>query len=153
MKLRTDATPNEYGEYPVVIMYCTMGKAVRTTIILPQKDLRNIIVDSEKMSIFVRVKNQTPDKYSGYSGLLTNIRTKNGIQGEIQFNTAKMIYAKEKPKDAKFLLGLRHGMLSKGDRNAGRFGTNITKNGDHSILLFLLKRQEERFWRNYQRIL
>ena len=31
MKLRTDATPNEYGEYPVVIMYCTMGKAVRKT--------------------------------------------------------------------------------------------------------------------------
>jgi len=80
--------------------------AVRTTIILPQKDLRNIVVDSEKMSIFVRVKNQTPDNYAGYSGLLTNIRTKNGIQGEIQFNTAKMIYAKEKPKDAKFLLGV-----------------------------------------------
>lgn len=80
--------------------------AVRTTIILSQKDLKNIIVDSEKMSIFVRVKHQTPDKFSGYSGLLTNIRTKNGIQGEIQFNTAKMIYAKEKPKDAKFLLGV-----------------------------------------------
>ena len=31
LKLRTDATPNEYGEYPVVIMYCTMGKAVRKT--------------------------------------------------------------------------------------------------------------------------
>lgn len=80
--------------------------AVRTTIILPQKDLRNIIRESEKMSTFIRVRNQTPDKFSGYSGLLTNIRTKNGIQGEIQFNTAKMIYAKEKPKDAKFLLGV-----------------------------------------------
>ena len=31
LKLRTDARPNEYGEYPVVIMYCTMGKAVRKT--------------------------------------------------------------------------------------------------------------------------
>ena len=26
-----DAKPNEFGEYPVVIMYCTMGKAVRKT--------------------------------------------------------------------------------------------------------------------------
>lgn len=80
--------------------------AVRTTIILPQNDLRNIIRDSEKMSTFVRVRNQTPDNFYGYSGLLTNIRTKNGIRGEIQFNTPKMIYAKEKPKDAKFLLGV-----------------------------------------------
>lgn len=68
--------------------------------------MRNIIRDSEKMSTFIRVKNQTADKFSGYSGILANIRTKNGIQGEIQFNTAKMIYAKEKPKDAKFLLGV-----------------------------------------------
>ena len=30
-KIRTDAKPNEFGEYPVVIMYCTMGKAVRKT--------------------------------------------------------------------------------------------------------------------------
>ena len=29
--LRTDGNPNEYGEYPVVIQYCTMGKAVKKT--------------------------------------------------------------------------------------------------------------------------
>ena len=29
LKLRTDGRPNEFGEYPVAIMYCTMGKAVR----------------------------------------------------------------------------------------------------------------------------
>ena len=29
LKIRTDAKPNEFGEYPVVIQYCTMGKAVR----------------------------------------------------------------------------------------------------------------------------
>ena len=27
--LRTDGNPNEYGEYPVVIQYCTQGKAVK----------------------------------------------------------------------------------------------------------------------------
>ena len=31
LKIRMDAKPNELGEYPVVIMYCTMGKAVRKT--------------------------------------------------------------------------------------------------------------------------
>ena len=31
LKLRTDGKPNEYGEYPVVLMYCTQGKAVRKT--------------------------------------------------------------------------------------------------------------------------
>ena len=29
LKIRTDAKPSEFGEYPVVIQYCTMGKAVR----------------------------------------------------------------------------------------------------------------------------
>ena len=29
MILRTDGNPNEYGEYPVVIQYCTQGKAVK----------------------------------------------------------------------------------------------------------------------------
>ena len=29
--LRKDGKPNEYGEYPVVIQYCTQGKAVRKT--------------------------------------------------------------------------------------------------------------------------
>lgn len=29
LKIRMDAKSNEFGEYPVVIMYCTMGKAVR----------------------------------------------------------------------------------------------------------------------------
>ena len=27
--LRTDVNPNEYGEYPVVIQYCTQGRAVK----------------------------------------------------------------------------------------------------------------------------
>ena len=29
--LRTDGNPNEYGEYPVVMQYCTQGKAVKKT--------------------------------------------------------------------------------------------------------------------------
>ena len=29
--LRKDGRPNEYGEYPVVIQYCTQGKPVKKT--------------------------------------------------------------------------------------------------------------------------
>lgn len=29
--LRTDCKPNEYGEYPVIIQYCTLGKPVKKT--------------------------------------------------------------------------------------------------------------------------
>lgn len=36
----------------------------------------------------------------GYSGNIINIKLSNGQIGEIQVNTAKMIYAKEKPQDA-----------------------------------------------------
>ena len=48
---------------------------------------------------------QTADKYFGYTGTIINIRTSNGIIGEIQVNTPKMIYAKEKPEIAKAILG------------------------------------------------
>jgi len=37
--------------------------------------------------------------------VLANVRTKDGIVGEIQFNTDRMIFAKEKPEDAKKIIG------------------------------------------------
>ena len=36
----------------------------------------------------------------GYSGNIVNVKLSNGQIGEIQVNTPKMIYAKEKPEDA-----------------------------------------------------
>lgn len=41
----------------------------------------------------------------GYSGNIVNIQTSNGLIAEIQVNTDRMIYAKEKPEDAKRILG------------------------------------------------
>lgn len=79
--------------------------AVRTTIILPKNKIEKCIADLEKNTIFVRIRRQTPDKYMGYSGTLTNIQTNQGILGEIQVNTEKMIYAKEKPTDAIRIIG------------------------------------------------
>lgn len=53
-----------------------------------------------------RVKSQSHDSNPlGYSGNLVNIKTANGLTAEIQVNTPKMIYAKEKPENAKLILG------------------------------------------------
>ena len=79
--------------------------AVRATIILPIKNYKNLADNLEKSGIFERVKYQEPGKFSGYSGIITNFKTSNGITAEIQFNTEKMIYAKEKPTDAIRIMG------------------------------------------------
>ena len=59
----------------------------------------------QKSSIFARIKKQTPERHLGYSGILTNINTSQGIMAEVQINTAKMIYAKEKPSIAIRIIG------------------------------------------------
>ncbi|MEG1993375.1 MAG: hypothetical protein RRX93_06810 [Bacteroidales bacterium] len=53
----------------------------------------------------MRLKQQTAEEYMGYSGNIVNVKTKNGIIAEIQVNTDKMIYAKEKPSIAKSIIG------------------------------------------------
>lgn len=81
--------------------------AVRATVILPIKDYQMLADKLEKSGIFERVKYQSPDKFSGYSGIITNFKTKNGIYAEVQFNTDKLIFAKEKPSDAIRIMGER----------------------------------------------
>lgn len=79
--------------------------AVRATVILPKEKYENILYNLENLRIFGRIKVQNPEQFSGYSGILTNVKTKNGIFAEIQFNTEKMIYAKERPQDAIRIIG------------------------------------------------
>ena len=79
--------------------------SIRATIIVPKEKMKNILQYIEKSSIFARVKNQTPKQFLGYSGILTNIRTQQNIFAEIQFNTEKMIYAKETPPNAIRIMG------------------------------------------------
>ena len=79
--------------------------AVRATIVLPIKDYQKFEDNLKKSGIFDKVKYQKPSEYSGYSGIITNFKTSNGITAEIQFNTDKMIYAKEKPADAIRIMG------------------------------------------------
>lgn len=79
--------------------------SVRTTIILPEKNIEKCLEYIIKNNNFIRVKIQTPDKFMGYSGTIANVKTNIGVIGEIQVNTAKIIYAKELPEVAKKIIG------------------------------------------------
>lgn len=52
----------------------------------------------------IKIVDATKDP-CGYSGINVSVPTKNGMPGEIQINSPEMIYAKEKPDDAKRVLG------------------------------------------------
>ena len=85
--------------------------AVRNTIITDDPiAMQNIIKDLSNDPRVAggngRIKTQTHESNPlGYSGNLVNIKTANGLTAEIQVNTPKMIYAKEKPENAKMILG------------------------------------------------
>ena len=79
--------------------------AVRTTIIVPKSRIEDVLEELHKTEGFLRLKRQKPESFMGYSGNIVNIRTTNGHTAEIQVNTERMIYAKERPEDAKRILG------------------------------------------------
>lgn len=78
---------------------------IRTTIIVEKNLIDDVLKELQLSESFVRLKRQDPEKFMGYSGNIVNIMTSNGLIGEIQVNTAKMIYAKETPLNAKNILG------------------------------------------------
>ena len=79
--------------------------AVRTTIIVPKSRIEDVLEELHKTEGFLRLKRQKPESFMGYSGNIVNIRTTNGLTAEIQVNTERMIYAKERPEVAKRILG------------------------------------------------
>lgn len=86
--------------------------SVRNTIVVEtQKDLDKLVAffraEMEKGGFIQRVKIQSGDGFLGYTGVIVNVKLKNGLIGETQVNTSKMIYAKEKPEDAKRILGAK----------------------------------------------
>lgn len=76
--------------------------AVRNTVVHENTDqIKGIINDLKNDGRFLRAKSQNHETDPlGYSGNIVNVRLSNGQIGEIQVNTPKMIYAKEKPEDA-----------------------------------------------------
>lgn len=83
---------------------------VRTTIIADRRNI-DIVIEQLRMSEPVKafkgiaVKKQRPQNHLGYSGNIVNLQASNGLVAEVQVNTAKIIYAKELPKNAKAILG------------------------------------------------
>jgi hypothetical protein len=93
---------SERGENPTFTPDA-LKDTVRTTIVASRSDIQEVISMLKDSGGFLRHKPQrTP---LGYTGHIVNIRTKNGMVGEIQVNTARMIYAKEKPADARRVIG------------------------------------------------
>lgn len=93
---------SERGENPTFTPDA-LKDTVRTTIVASRSEIQEIISQLKDSGGFLRQKPQrTP---LGYTGHIVNIRTKNGMVGEIQVNTARMIYAKEKPADARRVIG------------------------------------------------
>lgn len=76
---------------------------VRTTIIVDTRQLKYVINELKAQESFYKYKPQKT--ILGYVGNIVNVKTNNGLVAEIQVNTAKMIYAKELPKNAKAILG------------------------------------------------
>ena len=78
---------------------------VRNTIILlDNKDKENIIQKLQDNFDVDSVKEQTKDKYLGYSGTIINVRINGKLIAEIQLNTPQMIFAKH-DTDAETILG------------------------------------------------
>lgn len=80
--------------------------AVRNTIIVDRKKINNVIQELQQDPRTSRYKAQLSENDPlGYSGNLFNVKSPQGTTGEIQVNTKWMIYAKEKEKDARMILG------------------------------------------------
>lgn len=75
---------------------------VRTTIIVDTRQLKYVINELKAQESFYKYKPQKT--ILGYVGNIVNVKTNNGLVAEIQVNTAKMIYAKELPENAKAIL-------------------------------------------------
>ena len=79
--------------------------SVRNTIVIDKGKIDEVVAKLKRLDEFLRYKKQTAEKFCGYSGNIINLDMPNGIKAEIQVNTPKMIYAKEKEKDARRILG------------------------------------------------
>jgi len=79
--------------------------AVRNTIVVEkQSQFKKVIKEIQDTGIVHKVKIFENDAL-GYEGVLISVKNKEGVWGEIQLNIPELIYAKEKPADASFILG------------------------------------------------
>lgn len=76
----------------------------RNTIIVDRKDIPAVVSQLQAAGAKVKTIGAATDPL-GYSGVNATIVTKSGLTAEIQVNTAKMIFAKETPANARAILG------------------------------------------------
>lgn len=112
-KYKANVTPLNFKSYDSMIRKAVddehgdatkIKDTVRTTIVTDKKNLGKITKEVGALGV-KGLKTQDFTATSGYRGFLTNPKLSNGIIGEIQINTPEMIYAKEAPEVAKFVIG------------------------------------------------
>jgi hypothetical protein len=64
-----------------------------------------VLAKAEADGLYTKKKIQTPEKFSGYGGVIYNIETPNGLIAEIQVVEPRMIFGKMLPEDAEAILG------------------------------------------------
>lgn len=78
----------------------------RNTIMpLDKKTYQKVLDDMDKRKDLVKRKDQHPEDYMGYEGIIYNIETPNGLIAETQVVTPKMIYGKMPEAEAVKILG------------------------------------------------
>jgi len=90
---------NEYGGD-----VSRLTDVARNTILADETAFNKVIVLLDKEGATIKVVGPGADPM-GYTGINAKLPTKSGLKGEIQVNSAKMIYAKEPPAIAKSILG------------------------------------------------
>ena len=76
----------------------------RNTIITSDKNIDSVVAKLKDKGANVKIIDGKSDPL-GYSGVNTTVKTNTGLTGEIQVNTAEMIYAKEPESMARILMG------------------------------------------------
>lgn len=101
--------------------------AVRNTVILDKNSISAATKDLAANPNTLRVKEQKAENDPlGYSGTIANVRMSNGMIGEVQLNTAHMIYAKQDPESAKKIIGeAKYNQIAKETGKPGGLGHKL----------------------------
>ena len=131
---------------------------VRTTIIVDTRQLKYVINELKAQESFYKYKPQKT--ILGYVGNIVNVKTNNGLVAEIQVNTAKMIYAKELPENAKAILGEK--LWNKIHRETGIEGglghkyyeewRVMSKEEQQSAKGIALRKRSEEYYSHFKRV-
>jgi hypothetical protein len=138
--------------------------SVRTTIIVEADQIESVVAAMSQDARFTRgagkIRHQTPDKYMGYNGILTNIETRTGLIAEIQVLSPEMIFAKMPPDEAVRLIGgKRWKMIEKATGKPGGLGHKFYEEyrvldksiAGHKAKMDQIKKLSEEYYAHFQK--